>query len=263
VLNNEKWALVTGASGGIGKDIAELFADEGINLVITARSKKLLEEIQSKFEQTNKIKVEVIDLDLCKPDSASKLYEIIKNKLININYLVNNAGFGDYGDFVKSDLSIYEKMINLNILALTQLSHLFAKDMCIRKEGKIMNVASTAAFQPIPGLNVYSSTKSYVLNFSEALSRELKGSGVTVTVLCPGGTKTNFHNAAGFKSNKERKGYLMDSKKVAKIGYQAMMKGKRLVVAGFFNKILAFSVRFTPRAMVILLSRKIMESTQK
>ena len=259
---NEKWALVTGASGGIGKDIAELFAGDGINLVITARSQKLLEEIQSKLEQTYQIKVEVINLDLSKPNSASKLYDTTESKSININYLVNNAGFGDYGDFVKSDLSVYEKMINLNILALTQLSHLFAGDMCKRKEGKIMNVASTAAFQPIPGLNVYSSTKSYVLNFSEALNRELKGSGVTVTVLCPGGTKTNFHETAGFKKGKE-KSYLMDSKKVAKIGYQAMMKGKRLVVAGLFNKTLAFSVRFIPRAMVTLISRKIMELTQK
>jgi short-subunit dehydrogenase len=263
VLQKEKWALITGASGGIGKDISDLFAADNINLVLVARNQPKLESIKNLYESKYGIKVEVFASDLSDRLSPGKIYDSTKNNSININYLVNNAGFGDYGEFITTDYSVYEKMIELNILSLTHLTHLYLKGMVERKEGKILNIASTAAFQPIPMLNVYSSTKSFVLNFGEALNNELRGTGVSVTVLCPGGTKTNFHNAAGFNIEKGKKNYLMDSKKVAKIGYTAMMNGKCLIIPGLLNKILTFSVRFAPRFLIPGISKKVMKMTQK
>ena len=255
----EKWALVTGASGGIGKDISRLFAADKINLVLVARNKNKLEENKREFEKTYGIKTEIFSCDLSEPHSPEKIYEYTRNKSLIIKYLINNAGFGKYGDFIKQDFSVYEKMIELNIKSLAGLTHLYARDMVSQREGRIMNIASTAAFQPVPLLNVYASTKSFILNFSEALRNELKGTGVSVSVLCPGETRTSFHKTAGFPESKFKKSHLMESKEVAEIGYKGMMRGKALIIPGLFNKLLTFSSRLAPRRVVPGISRFVIE----
>jgi uncharacterized protein len=259
----DKWALVTGASGGIGKDISGLFAADKINLVITARNLEKLESNRDELIKLYGIKVEIYPCDLSLPESPDKLFSFIKNKSLNISYLVNNAGFGYFGDSIKPDYSLYEKMLCLNINALTHLTYLFAREMTDRKEGYILNISSTSAFQPVPTLNIYAATKAYVLNFGEAINAELKGTGVSVTTLCPGNTKTNFHRVAGFGTLRTSRIFWKDSKTVAGIGYKAMMKRKRLIVCGFFNKVLAFSVRFAPRFAVPGISEKMIKFTQK
>lgn len=250
------YALITGASGGIGLDFAELFAKDKINLILVARSNDKLKEIANNFEKTYKIKVYVIAKDLSEGNSALEIYNEIKSENLRVEYLVNNAGFGSYNEFVNEKWDVYHRMINVNIYSLVYLTYLFANDMVKNGKGKILNVASTAGFQPIPGLNVYSATKSFVISFTEALHHELKNTGVTVTTLCPGSTLTNFHKVAGLKG---RKHIAMSSKAVAKIGYKAMMKGKQTVIAGIINKISAFTVRFTPRNIIPIISKKVIK----
>jgi uncharacterized protein len=259
----DRWALVTGASGGIGKDISRLFAADKINLVITARNQEKLESNRDELIKLYGIKVEIYLCDLSLPESPDKLFAFINNKPLKISYLVNNAGFGYFGDSIQPDYSLYEKMLGLNINALTHQTYLFARDMVKRKEGYILNISSTSAFQPVPSLNIYAATKAYVLNFGEAINAELKGTGVSVTTLCPGYTKTDFHRVAGFGTLRSSRIFWKDSKTVASIGYKAMKKRKRLVVCGFFNKVLAFSVRFAPRFTVPSISAKMIKFTQK
>ena len=177
-----------------------------------------------------------------------------------IDYLINNAGFGDYGLFYESDWDKQERMINLNMLALTQLTHLFLPDMLKRKSGKIMNVASTAAFQPGPLMSVYYASKAYVLFFSEAIANELEGTGVTVTALCPGPTKSGFQKAANVEHSKMLNAKsIPTSKKVAEYGYKAMMKGKHVAVHGFMNKELTFFSRRAPKKFILKTVRRMNE----
>ncbi|MCX7832639.1 MAG: SDR family oxidoreductase [Ignavibacteria bacterium] len=253
-MNN--FALITGASSGIGLDLAELFAANRINLILVARSEDKLIKIANELEKTYKIKAYTIAKDLSKENSALEIYKEIKSKNLSIEYLINNAGFGSYKDFINEEWNVYHRMITLNIYSLVKLTYLFASEMVNNGRGKILNVASTAGFQPIPGLNVYSATKSFVISFSEALHHELIDKGVTVTTLCPGSTLTNFHNVAGLKG---RKHIAMKSKTVAKIGYKAMMKGKQIVIPGIINKISSFTVRFTPRRIIPIISKKVIK----
>jgi len=250
------YALITGASGGIGLELAKLFAKDKINLILVARSKKKLISIAEDFEKQYHIKVIYIVKDLSKYDSALEIYDEVKSKNIFLEFLINNAGFGSYKEFITEDWDIYQKMLTLNIYNLVHLTYLFANEMKKNGTGKIMNVASTAGFQPIPGLNVYSATKAFVLSFTEALHHELKNYGITVTTLCPGSTITNFHKIAGLKG---RKHIAMKSEKVAKSGYKALMKGKQTEVTGILNKFSVFIVRFFPRKVVPIISKKIIK----
>ena len=200
----------------------------------------------------------VISKDLSLPDAAAEVHAELKAKKIAVDYLLNNAGFGDYGMFYETDWAKELQMINLNITALTQLTKLFLQDMIAKGGGRILNVASTAAFQPGPTLAVYFATKAYVLHFSEAVDNEARSKGVTVTALCPGPTKSGFQNAADMQESKLFKSKnTPTSSEVAEYGYKAMLQGKSVAVHGLMNAILVNSVRFIPRRLVTTVVRTI------
>jgi short-subunit dehydrogenase len=249
-------ALITGASSGIGLELARVHAAKGDNLVLVARS--ITKMVEIKFELENKFGVSVytIGKDLSLLNSAEEVYNELKEKNIVVDYLINNAGIGNFGMFVETDWKKEEQMINLNICALTHFTKLFLKDMVARKSGKIMNVASTAAFQSGPTMAIYYATKAYVLSFSEAIDNEVRKYGVTVTSLCPGPTESEFFvNATMGESKLVKNKKLPSSKKVAEYGYKAMMKGKTVAIHGLMNTIMANSVRFAPRALVVKVTR--------
>jgi short-subunit dehydrogenase len=253
-------ALITGATSGIGYELAYIHAKHGGNLVLVARNKTKLEQIKKDLENNYNINAHIIEKDLSLKDSGKDVYDEIKNNNITVDYLINNAGFGDYGFFNDSDWGKLERMINLNITALTQLTKLFISDMIKQGSGKIMNVASTAAFQPGPTMAVYYATKAYVLSFSEAINNEVSGSGVTVTTLCPGPTKSGFQEAASLHESRLVKGRILaTSKEVAEYGYNAMLKGKSVAIPGFVNYLIANSVRFFPRSAVVRVARFIQD----
>jgi uncharacterized protein len=250
-MSLKSYTLITGASGGIGRDLALLAAADDKNLLLVARSGDKLEELSIEILKNYKVEVILSVVDLSTADGVNKLIAEINSKNIQLDTLINNAGFGDFGDFAKADLAKNLEMIRLNISALTQLSHFALQGMLKEGKGHILNVASTAAFMPGPGMSVYYASKAYVLSFSEALTRELKGSGVTMTTLCPGPTDTGFAIAAGLgKSLLHKVLPAATSKEVAVAGYKAMLKGKAIVIPGFVNKISVLSPRFSPRSMV-------------
>lgn len=257
-----KTALITGASSGIGYELARIFAREKYNLVLVARNEKKLHEIAEGLTKSHNVQVDVLAKDVSILASATEIYDLLTQKGIAVDVLVNNAGFGDFGFFTDTKWEKELEMINLNITALTALTKLFVVDMVKRKSGKILNVASTASFQPGPLMAVYYATKAYVLSFSEAISNELNGTGVTVTALCPGPTESGFQAAADMKDSKLVKGKkLPTSQQVAEYAYKALMSGKVVAVHGMMNKIMAQSVRFSPRAVVRSLVRAMSERT--
>jgi hypothetical protein len=262
VQSSSATALITGASSGIGYELAKVFAKNKVNVVLVARSEKKLQEIAQELEKTYGVSAKVLAKDVSKLSQVQEIYDWVKEQGIRVEYLVNNAGFGDFGFFTETQWEKELEMINLNMTSLTALTKLFVKDMVSSKSGKVMNVASTASFQPGPLMAVYYATKSYVLSFSEAISNELSGTGVTVTALCPGPTESGFQAAADMKDSKLVKGKkLPTSKDVAEFGYKAMMSGKVVAVHGMMNKIMAQSVRYTPRAVVRSLVRAMSERT--
>jgi uncharacterized protein len=240
----KKTALITGATSGLGYEFVKLFADNGYNLVLIARNEQKLEEMKHTFKS---IDVKVISKDLSVPGAAKEIFNEVEEMGITIEVLVNNAGFGLMGEFHELDIKKQVEMIQLNIIALTELTYYFLPEMKHRNSGRIMNVASTAAFQPGPLMAVYYATKGFVLSFSEALVEELKGNNVTVTTLCPGATKTNFGSVASVEGTKMFS-RAMDSNIVAKQGYDALMSGKRVIVTGGLNKAGAIGAKFMPRS---------------
>jgi short-subunit dehydrogenase len=259
-----KTALITGASGGIGYELAKVHAEKGINLVLVARNKNKLEELRSEIETDKKVWVYTVTKDLSLPGSPQEVYDELKTKSIAIDYLINNAGIGDYGLFAESDWNKQEQMINLNVTALAHFTRLFLPDMICRGGGRIMNVASTASFQPGPTMSVYFATKAFVLSFSEAINQELRDIGITVTALCPGSTHSGFQAAAAdaerglFAGNK-----FSSAREVAEYGYNAMIKGKAVAIHGFKNSFLVNSIRFAPRSLILKLTRKIQTKKYK
>lgn len=249
--------LISGPTSGIGFEMAKIFSEKGFNLILVGRNKERLEKISRELEN-EKCKCEIVVADLSDSKIHKKIFEQTKNHEVEI--LVNNAGFGLYGEFLETDLEKEIEMIQVNIVALTTLTKLFLPQMVQRKRGKILNVASTAAFQAGPLMAVYYATKTYVLHFSEAISEELIGSGVSVTALCPGPTESGFQKEANMDSSIEvlQKRNLMDAKSVARIGYNALMKNKVIEVAGFRNKLTSELVRIIPRSM----TRKIVKRIQ-
>jgi short-subunit dehydrogenase len=255
-----KAALITGASSGIGYELAHEFAKHKTNVVITARNEAKLNALKVELKSAYNIEVEVIPLDLSIPNSAKHLFEATQGKGIHIDFLVNNAGFGEFGHFKDIPWSREAEMIQLNITTLTQLTKLYSQPMIERKGGRIMNVSSTAAFQPGPLMAVYYATKAFVLHFSEAVHNELKDHHISVTALCPGATDSGFEVAASLQESKLFKGRkLATSKSVAQYGYVAMMKGKPVAIHGFMNKVFAFSGRFAPRSVVTDFVRNLQE----
>jgi short-subunit dehydrogenase len=253
-------ALITGASSGIGLDFAHLFARDGHDVVLVARSEAKLRELARDLEQQHDIAAHVIVADLSKPDAPREVFEETRKRGLQIDVLVNNAGYGLGGKFGETDLQTELDMIQVNVSALTHLTKLYLAGMVARASGKILNVASTAAFQPGPLMAVYYATKAYVLSFSEAIAEELKGSGVTVTALCPGPTSTGFAAAADMTNSRLFKlTKPMSSMQVAQLGYHGMQRGKRVVITGFRNKLSAQSVRVTPRFVVTKVVRALQE----
>jgi len=210
-----------------------------------------LARVKNYLETKYQITAEIIEKDLTQPDAPEEIYRIIAKQNKHIDILVNNAGLGDYGEFVHRDWNKQQYMIHLNIIAVTHLTKLFLKPMLERGYGRILNVSSIAAFQPGPLMSVYYATKTFVLSFSEALSRELKGSGVTVTALCPGPTRTGFEAAASLENSRLFKNLKVASaEEVAAFGYRALMQGKPVAIYGTINKLLIFCLRLTPRSLV-------------
>ncbi len=242
----KKYALITGASSGIGFAFTELFAKDGINLILVARSGDILKSIQSHLQETYQIDVHILEKDLSNPESAEEVFEYTSSNKLEVNYLVNNAWFGEHGDFIESNLERNSQMISLNTLSLTSLCRLYSETMRKNKFWRILNVASTAAFQPGPYMAVYFATKSYVLSFSLALATELKEYGITVTTLCPGPTESNFQSSAHATWIAIFKWKLPTSEEVAGFGYRNMNQWRLVAIHGFMNRIKTFSVKFLP-----------------
>ncbi|MED1469944.1 SDR family oxidoreductase [Bacillus salipaludis] len=241
----KRTALITGATSGLGYEFVKLFAADGYNLVLVARNQQKLEEIKHTFTH---IEVTIIAKDLSLPGAANEVFQEVEKKEIHIDALINNAGFGLMGNFDDLDLQKQSEMIQLNITALTEITYYFLPSLKQRNKARILNVASTAAFQPGPLMAVYYATKAFVLSFSEALVEELKESSVTVTTLCPGATKTNFGSVASVEGTKMFS-RAMSSNRVALQGYQAMMHGKRVIITGGLNKAGALAAKFLPRSL--------------
>lgn len=254
-----KTALITGASSGIGLELAKLFAAEKIKPVLVARSEDKLVQLAAELKARYGVESIVLAKDLSNYNTAKEVFDWCNDQKISVDFLINNAGFGDYGFFIDSDWNKQLQMINLNITTLTYLTRLFLPGMVERRFGKILNLASTAAFQPGPTMSVYFATKAYVLHFSEAIANELKGTGVTVTALCPGATESGFQAASAMHESSLVKGKkLPTSEEVAKFGYKALMKGKTVAIHGLGNYLMANSVRFAPRDLVTKISRFVM-----
>lgn len=252
-------ALITGASTGFGVEFARNFAKDGHNLVLVARNTEKLNALAQELKTAYKVEVLVSVRDLSDKTQVDALCDELQTKNITIDYLVNNAGFGDFGDFHTADYAKLEQMIAVNITALTQLCHTFVKPMVAKGKGRILNVASTASFQPGPGMAVYFATKTYVLYLSEAMSYELRKTGVTVTALCPGASITEFQKTANMDTSnlfKDKK--LPSAKEVADFGYKKMMRGKMTVIHGLKNRILANANRFSTRRLTLMITHKIM-----
>lgn len=240
------FTLITGASSGIGLELAKLFAQDGHNLIIVAREEEKLAEAESLLKQ-NGIEVWSISKDLFQPDAATDLYEEIRQKGYEVDVLVNDAGQGVYGKFIENDLERELDIVQLNISSLVTLTKYYAKDMVARGTGKILNVASIASKAPGPYQAVYHGTKAFVHSFSESIRRELKDTGVTVTSLLPGPTDTDFFNKADMLESKiVQEGNLDDAAKVAKDGYEALLAGQDMVVSGFKNKMTVAIGNITP-----------------
>jgi len=241
---------VTGASSGIGYELAKILAREGHDVALVARSADQLAKISADLQDDFGVRALVVVADLSDPEAPERVFEQLREAEFRVDVLVNNAGFGTMGRFSRSDTAAQVDMVAVNVSALTHLTRLYAEPMAQRGHGRIMNVASTAAFQPGPFMAVYFATKAYVLSFSEALAEELRGSGVTVTALCPGPTVTGFQKRAGME-HAPIGGRMVtgDAASVARVGYAGMMKGRRVVVPGLANRVGAFLPRLFPRAL--------------
>lgn len=253
-----KTVLITGASFGIGYELAKIFAKEKYNLILVARNLEKLNQIKDELQNPD-IQIFTIQKDLSYPNSPKELFDEINKKGLEIDILINNAGFGLLGSFVELDLQTQLDMIQLNITSLVHLTYLVLPQMIAKNSGKIMNVASTAAFQPGPNMAVYYATKAFVLSFSEALYAELKSKGITVTALCPGPTRTEFQKRARMENiNLERSKLIpyMSAEKVAQIGYDGLMKGKRVVIPGLLNKTGTKLVKIFPKSFVLAVLKK-------
>ncbi len=243
-------ALVTGASAGLGKEIACLLAKDGHDVVLVARSEDKLHALADELTKTHGVTAHVVAADLAQKNGPSGVFAETEKRGIVVDFLVNNAGFGSNGAFLDLDLARELEMVQVNVTALIELTHLYAGPMRARKFGRVMNIASTAGFQPGPYMATYYASKSFVVMFSEALAYELAGTGVTVTCHCPGATATEFAKAAGNDKTKLFASGVADAKEVALHAYRAMMKGKLLAVHGAMNWIQMESLRIAPRALV-------------
>jgi uncharacterized protein len=246
--------LITGASSGIGFAFAHVFARQQHNLILVARSQDKLQQLSQELSSQYGIQASVFSCDFTDKAAPQALFDWVQQQNLSVDVLVNNAGRGDYGEFASSDWEKNESMILINVLALTHLTRLFLPAMISRKSGKILNVASTAAFQPGPRMAVYFATKAYILSFSEAIAAETEDAGITVSTLCPGPTQSNFISEARMDKiallAEGGASKLPTSAAVAEFGYKALQKGQVVAVYGLYNQLLTFSTRIAPRGLL-------------
>ena len=259
-MSEKGLALVTGASMGIGEELARLLARDRYDLVLVARSADRLAALAEELSAKHNISARVIVKDLASPTAPQEIFDELQADGAVVDVLVNNAGFGSYGLFAETDAEKELGLLQVNIVALTHLTKLFLPGMIARRRGRICQVASTAAFQPGPLMAVYYASKAYVLSLSEALSNETQGTGVTVTALCPGPTETGFVAAAGMEKSKLFEANVMDARPVAEVGYQGMLAGKRVVIPGLRNSIMARLASLAPRGLVTKVVRRVQET---
>ena len=257
-LNKEGYVLITGASSGIGYEIAKLYASDGYNLILIARNIEKLKAVESELSQYN-IEIKTLSLDISKDSDIKKLINYIEINKIIVRILINNAGIGSFGDFKDINWENEEALIDINIKSLTRLTKYFLPKIIGVKDGGILNVASTAAFCSGPRMAAYYASKAYVLNLTEAIYEECKEYGINVSCLCPGPVKTSFQSKAGINKSESAKKYLMDAEEVAKISYKEFKKGKLIIIPGIKNKLLVMGNKFLPRSI----SRKIIMKTNK
>jgi hypothetical protein len=246
----KRTALITGASSGIGYELAKVIAQDGHDLVLVARTKKKLDDLAKELKKEFKVTVTVLPKDLSLPNAAQEVYDELQKASIQIDMLINNAGLGAHGKFTETEVAQDAQMMQVNMVALTELTKLFTPDMIARKWGKIMNVASIASFMSSPSMAVYAATKAYVLSFSEAINEELRGTGVSVTAVCPGVTQTNFFETAHVsQENINRFGNMLvqSAEEVAKSGYQALKANKAVHITGLVNNLSVNSIQWVPR----------------
>lgn len=255
---NKRTALITGASSGLGADFARDLAGRGANLVLVARRAELLEKLKNEITRQHQVAVTTIAMDLVAPDAPQHLHAQLAAAGTQVDVLINNAGLGLHGDFLDIPWEREQNMLELDIITLTHLTKLFARDMVARRYGYILQIASIGAYQPSPTYASYSAAKAYVLSFGEALAYELKKHNVKVTVLSPGVTKTEFLEVAGQNASRYQRAMMMDSPTVTRIGIEAMLRGQSSVVPGTLNALTAFSTRFLPRQLAAAIAHRTM-----
>jgi short-subunit dehydrogenase len=251
----DRYALITGASSGIGYELAKLFAKDGKNLIIVSRNRDKLDQVKIEIENKYRIRVKILPKDLSDPKASVEIFSELEKEDIDVDILVNNAGFGVYGLFSETDFQEELEMIQLHISSLTHLTKLFLKKMLENKSGRILNVASLIGFLPVPLFSVYAASKAYVLHFSEALANELQGTGVSVTCLCPSPTDTLFNKRGNVENSKSAKGMMIDAATAAEAGYKALKRGKAITVPGIKGKPLVILTRIAPRNLLMKVMR--------
>ncbi len=255
-----RWSLVTGASSGLGRDFAELLAERRSPVVLVARREDRLRKLAGELEGRHGVRTHVVPLDLAASGAARALYEQVQSAGIAVDLLVNNAGFGLFGPFFELSAERQTEMLELDVVSLTELTRLFGADMVARNFGYILLLSSIGAYQPSPGYAAYSAAKSYVLNFGEALSYELRRTNVKVSVLSPGITKTEFLEVSGQEPTLYQRLAMMPSRKVAEIGLRALLRGKPSTVPGLANALTVQSLRLVPRRTAAALANLLMSS---
>lgn len=256
--STRNYTLITGASTGIGYELAKLFAKDRHNLILVARDEGKLETAKNELSKYN-VEVKILSLDLSKSEDIQGLFNYVEMNKLNVDILVNNAGIGTFGDFSEIEWIKEEALIDINIKVLTKLTKYFLPKIIECKNGGILNVASTAAFCSGPRMAAYYASKAYVLNLTEAIYEECKDSGIRISCLCPGPVKTTFQDKAGIKKSESAKKYLMDAEEVAKVSYKDFKKGKLIIIPGMKNKLLVIGNKLLPRRI----SRKIILKTNK
>lgn len=253
----KEFVLITGGSAGIGLEMARILASMKYDLILVARRESELRQIQDELQRQFQVEVQYFLFDLSEPNSAQDLYSVVKDRKLQVTGLINNAGFGSYGNFTELPLKQDEDMIAVNITALVGLTKLFARDMVIEGRGRIMNVASLLSFIPFPYYSIYSATKSFVLAFSETLAAELDGTGVEVTVLCPGTVETSFHTSEMRKTQAMKANKPMSAKNVADSGVELFLNGKGKKIVGFKNWFISNLPRVTPDYIMMKIKKKL------
>ncbi len=252
--------MITGASAGIGWALAQQLAAGGANLVLAARRRERLEQLSANLHSKHGVQVEVVTADLARPSAPDEVFAFTRGKGIAVDLLVNNAGFGAYGEFFKIDQARQLEMVQVNISAVIHLTHLYLQPMIERRRGDILIVASTAAFQGVPYISTYAATKAFDLLFAEALAEEVRRYGVHVCALCPGSTVSEFHEVAG--QPERTKGRQEPAEKVARVGLQALVRGKSYVISGLGNYLGAHGQRLAPRRLVTRVAAKLFQPAE-